>query len=130
MKRKLFALLLVAAFVLSCAPALRVNYFPGARHYPPTPAQTVDLLRHEPHRPHDAFAVIRYDPPRGMGRAEVDWKLKQKGGAIGADALVIEVDTVYREHTWVGPYRPYRGRSVRRVVTRDHVIEAVAIRYR
>lgn len=130
MKRKLFAMVLVAAFVLSCAPALRVNYFPGARHYPPTPARTVDLLRHEPHRPHDAFAVIRYDPPRGMSRAEVDWKLKQKGGAIGADALVIEVDTVYREHTWVGPYRPYRGRSVRRVVTRDHVIEAVAIRYR
>ncbi len=130
MRTKPLLLMTAAAFILSCAPPLRVRHFPGARHYPLTPPQSVDLLRHEPHRPHDAFAVIRYDPPRGMSRAEVDWKLKAKGGAIGADALVIEVDTVYREHTWVGPYRPYRGRGVRRVVTRDHVIEAVAIRYR
>jgi hypothetical protein len=130
MKRTFLVLMIVAAFILSCAPPLRVRHFPGARRYPSTPPQTVDLLRHEPRRPHDAFAVIRYEPPRGMSRAEVDWKLKAKGGAIGADALVIEVDTVYRERTWVGPYRPYRGRSVRRVVTRDHIIEAVAIRYR
>ena len=41
-------------------------------------------------------------------------------------ALVIEIDTVYREQVWVGPYR---GRSVHRSVVRDHIIEAIAIRY-
>jgi hypothetical protein len=130
MKNKVLLLVLLAAFVVSCAPALKVNYLPGGRHYPPTSPQSVDLLRAEPRRSHDAFAVIRYDPPRGMSRSEVDWKLREKGGAIGADALVIEVDTVFREHVWVGPYRRYRGRAVHRTVTRDHVIEAVAIRYR
>jgi hypothetical protein len=64
-----------------------------------------------------------------MSRSEVEWKLREKGAAIGADALVIEVDTVYREQVWAGPYRPVRGRRVRRVVTRDHVIVAIAFRY-
>ena len=130
MKKKLVLLVLLAAFAVACAPALRVNYFDGRRPYPPTSARSVDLLREDPRRPHDAFAMIRYDPPRGMSRDEVEWKLREKGAAIGADALVIEVDTVYREHVWVGPYRSYRGRRVRRTVTKDHIIEAVAIRYR
>ena len=41
-------------------------------------------------------------PPR-ISRSEVDWKLRDKGAAIGADALVVEIDTVYRERVWVGP---------------------------
>jgi hypothetical protein len=65
-----------------------------------------------------------------MSRFEVDRRLREKGAAIGADALVVEVDTVFRELTWVGPYRPLRGPRVHRAVTRDHIIEAVAIRYR
>jgi hypothetical protein len=130
MKKKLVLLVLFAAFIFSCAPALRVHYFPGAPKYPPTSPSSVDLLRHEPGRPHNAFAEIRYDPPRSLSRREVDWRLRQKGGAVGADALVIEVDTVYRERVWVGPYRPFRGRRVRRAVERDHILVAVAIRYR
>ncbi len=128
--KKTIVLLLVLAFAVACAPALKVKYFQDARAYPPTAPGAVDLLRVEPRRPHDAFALIRYDPPRDMGRREVERKLKEKGAAIGADALVIEVDTVFREHTWVGPYRPYRGRRVHRSVTRERVLEAVAIRYR
>jgi hypothetical protein len=130
MKKKWLLLFVLAAFITACAPALRVNYFPGARHYPPTPPRSVDLLRMEPRRPYVAFAEIRYDPPRGLNRAEVDWRLRKKGGAIGADALVIEVDTVYRERVWTGEYRPYRGRPVHRARVRDHVIIAVALRYR
>jgi len=129
MSKRSWLILLVMLFSVSCAPALRVNYFPGARSYPRTDPATVDLLRLEPRRPHEAFAEIRYDPPRSLSRREVEWKLREKGAAIGADALVIEVDTVYREHVWTGPYRPHRGRRVRRAVTRDHVIAAVAIRY-
>ncbi|MBN2346934.1 MAG: hypothetical protein JXO51_11145 [Candidatus Aminicenantes bacterium] len=130
MGKRLFLPLMLAAFIVSCAPALRVHYFPGARLYPPTSPQAVDLLRHEPRRPHDAFALIRYDPPRSLSRSEAEWKLRRKGAAIGADALVIQVDTVFRERVWVGPYRPYRGRRVHRTVTRERIIEAVAIHYR
>jgi hypothetical protein len=130
MMKKTVVLLALMFLIVSCAPPLRVSYFPGARRYPPTSPSSVDLLRDEPHRPHLAFAVLRYDPPAGMGRDAVDWKLRERGAAIGADALVVEVDTVYRERVWVGPYRPYRGRNVHRTVVRDHIIEAVAIRYR
>jgi hypothetical protein len=108
---------------------MRVDFFPGARVYPPTLPRSVDLLRSEPRRAHEAFAVIRYAPPTGMDRRDVEWRLRERGAAIGADALVIEVDTVYRESVWVGPYRPLRGRVVHRAVVRDRVIEAVAIRY-
>jgi hypothetical protein len=66
MKKKLVLLVLFAAFIFSCAPALRVHYFPGAPKYPPTSPSSVDLLRHEPGRPHNAFAEIRYDPPRSL----------------------------------------------------------------
>ncbi len=130
MKRKLITLVMLAAFAISCAPALRVRYFPDARRYPSTSPRSVDLLRAEPRRAHDAFALIRYDPPPRLGRGDVERTLREKGAAIGADALVIEVDTVFRERTWVGPYRPYRGRRVHHSVTRERIIEAVAIRYR
>jgi hypothetical protein len=130
MVKKTIVLFVMVFLLAACAPPLRVSYFPGVRHYPPTLPAAVDLLREEPRRPHEAFAEIRYDPPAGMSRSEVEWKLREKGAAIGADALVVEVDTVYRERVWVGPYRPYRGQRVHRTVTRDHIIVAVAIRYR
>jgi hypothetical protein len=130
MIKKWGLIVILLLFIVSCAPALRVHYFPGAKSYPATRPGSVDLLRVEPRRPHDAFAMIRYDPPPRLGRGEVERKLRERGAAIGADALVIEVDTVFREHTWVGPYRPNRGRRVHHAVTRERIIEAVAIRYR
>jgi hypothetical protein len=130
MVKKTIVLFVMVFLFVACAPPLRVSYFPGVRHYPPTSPAAVDLLREEPRRPHDAFAEIRYDPPAGMSRSEVEWKLREKGALIGADALVVEVDTVYRERVWVGPYRAYRGHRVHRTVTREHIIVAVAIRYR
>jgi len=127
--KRAFVLFFLVMLLAACASPLRVYYFPGARHYPPTMPASVDLLRWEPQRPHEAFAEIRYDPPRSLSRSEVEWRLREKGAAIGADALVIGVDTVYREKVWVGPYRPFHGRNLHRVVVRDHVIEAIAIRY-
>ena len=130
MMKKTVVLFFLVLIIAACASPLRVTYFPGARHYPPTLPSSLDLLRAEPHRPHIAFALIRYDPPAGMGRSQVEWKLRERGASIGADALVIEVDTFFRERVWVGPYRPDRDRRGRRAVVRDHIIEAVAIRYR
>jgi len=130
--KRTFALFFLVLLLAACAPPLRVYYFPGARLYPPTSPASVDLLRWEPQRPHEAFAEIRYDPPPGYSRNEVEWRLREKGAAIGADALVISVDTVYRDRVWVGPYRYYRNPNVGRAVAmvRDRVIDAIAIRYR
>jgi hypothetical protein len=123
----LFVLVLILA---ACASPLRVNYFPGAGRFPATRPASVDLLRWEPLRPHVAFASIRYNPPVRMSRGQVEWELRQRGASIGADALVIEVDTIYREKVWVGPYRQDRDRRGRRHVVRGRIIEAIAVRYR
>ena len=131
MMKKTFALFFLVLLLAACASPVRVYYYPGARHYPPTSPSSVDLLRWEPARPHEAFAELRYNPPRGSSRNEVEWELRRRGAAIGADALVISVDTVYRDRVWVGPYRHYHNRHVGRAVAtvREQIIEAVAIRY-
>jgi len=129
MNKKLVLFFVLAGFMAACSP-LHVYHFRGAPGFPPTRPEAVDLLRGEPRRPHVAFAEIRYEPPARASRYEVEWRLRNKGARIGADALVIEVDTLYREGVWSGPYGSYRGRRVRRVVQRDHIIVAIAIRYR
>jgi len=129
MKKKVWLIFVLALVIVSCAPALRVHYFGGKPGYPPTAAESVDLLRAEPRRPYVAFAEISYEPPRRMGRREVEWKLRSKGAAIGADALIIETDSVYRDGVF-HPNGVRRARSVRRDGTLDRVIVAVAIRYR
>jgi hypothetical protein len=130
MTKKYFALFILVLVVVSCAPPLHVYFFPGAHGYPPTSPASVDLLRYEPRRVHEAFAEIRYEPPARLSRFEVERRLRERAAAIGADALVIEVDNVYRERVWVGPYRVYRGRRVHRAVVRERVIIGIAIRYR
>jgi len=129
MNKKLALLFLLGALLAACSP-LRVYHFRGAPGFPSTRPEAVDLLRFEPRRPHVAFAEIRYNPSPRASRYEVEWRLRNKGARIGADALVIEVDTLYREGVFSGPYRTYRGRRLRRVIERDHVIVAIAIRYR
>ena len=130
MKKKLVLLFVLAAFMAACSPGLRVHYFRGAPEFLRTRLEAVDLLRYEPRRPHVAFAEIRYEPSPRASRYEVEWRLRNKGAHIGADALVIEMDTLYREGVWSGPYRSYPGRGVYRTGERDRVIVAIAIRYR
>jgi hypothetical protein len=130
MMKKTVVLSILVIWIVACAPPLRVYYFPGARHYPPTSPSRVDLLRHEPRRPHDAFAEIRMDPPARLSRFEVERRLIERAADIGADALIIEVDNIFRADVWVDPNRPYRGRPGRRDEVRDRIIVAIAIRYR
>jgi hypothetical protein len=125
MLKRLAALFILALLAVACAPALRVRHFAGAPGYPPTDPSSVDLLRMEPRRAYVAFAEIIYHPPQRVSRREVEWNLRRKGASIGANALIIETDSVYRD----GVYRPSRVRRVRRDGVRDRVIVAVAIRY-
>jgi len=124
MRSKAIVLVLLAAVLVSCSP-VRVRMFPGVGHFPPTSPQSVDLLRREPPRPHIAFAEIHYKPSPRISRHEVDWVLRERAARIGADALIIEVDNIYRESVWLSPYR--RGLRSPRF---ERVIVGVAIRYR
>jgi hypothetical protein len=126
MIKKTIVLFILVFLLVSCAPPLRVYYFPGARHYPPRPLASLDLLRNDPNRPHEALAEIRMNPSSRMSRLEVERQMRERAAAIGADALVIEVDNVYHERVWVGNYR---GSRVQRTVVHGHIILAIAIRY-
>ncbi len=124
MRSKIIVLILLAAVLVSCSP-VRVHMYRGAPHFRPTSPQSVDLLRREPPRPHIAFAELVYKPSPRASRHEVDWVLRERAARIGADAVIIEVDNIYRESVWLSPYR--RGR---RYPSYDRVIVGIAIRYR
>lgn len=124
MKKEAIVLVVLAAVLVSCSP-VRVRMFPGAGHFPPTSPQSVELLRREPPRPHIAFAELVYKPSPRVSRHEVDWVLRDRAARIGADALIIEVDNIYRESVWISPYRPMRP-----FPRLERVIVGVAIRYR
>jgi hypothetical protein len=126
MKRTILLFVLVFVIVSCAPPLMRIHYFPGAKHYQARPLASLDLLRSEPSRPHEALAEIRISPSARMSRQEVERQMRERAAAIGADALVIEVDNVYHERVWVGNYR---GSSVHRTVVRERIIMAVAIRY-
>jgi hypothetical protein len=124
MRSKAIVLVLLAALLICCSP-VRVRMFRGVGHFPPTSPQSVDLLRREPPRPHIAFAEIYYKPSPRVSRHEVDWVLRERAARIGADALIIEVDNIYRESVWISSYR--RGQIYPRF---ERAIVGVAIRYR
>ena len=124
MRSKAFVLVLLVAVLVSCSP-VRVRMFPGTPHFRSTSPQSVDLLRREPSRPHIAFAELVYRPSPRVSRHEVDWVLRERAARIGADALIIETDNVYRESVWASPYR-----RIRSFPQYERVIVGVAIRYR
>lgn len=124
MRSKAIVLLLFAALLVSCSP-VRVRMFPGAPHFRATSPESVDLLRREPLRPHVAFAEIVYKPKPRVSRHEVDWVLRDRAARIGAHAVIIEVDNIYRESVWINP-----GRRARSYPSYDRVIVGVAVRYR
>ncbi len=124
MRNKVIVLALLAAVLISCSP-VHIRMFPGAGRFPATSPQSVDLLRREPPRPHIAFAEIVYKPSPSASRHEVDWVLRERAARIGADAVIIEVDNIYRESVWLSSYR--RGRVIPQY---ERSIVGVAIRYR
>ena len=124
MKARILALAVLALILVSCSP-VKVRLFPGAPRFAATSPEAVDLLRREPPRPHVAFAEIVYKTSPRVGRHEVDWVLRERAARLGADALIIEVDNIYRESVWISPYR-----RVRRFPRYERVIVGIAIRYR
>ncbi len=66
----------------------------GTPLYPPTDPATVQILREAPTQPHVKLGEITAEPQSTSTPAsEVEAKLRQAGAKMGADAVVIVVET-------------------------------------
>jgi hypothetical protein len=123
MKKAVVLLPLLVLVLASCYSPVHVYFYEHARSYPATDPAYVELLRNEPREAHIRFAEVRVRPQSGMTRREVDEMIRHEGAAIGAHALVIIVDNIYRERVVYGPYWASRK------VYREPVIVGIAIRF-
>jgi len=126
MKTRWLSVPLLAAAVLagiSCYRPYGLRLYPDAPRFAPTDPAQVELLRREPRRDHIRLGEVWIKPSPRMGRHYVEGVLREKAARLGADALVIVEDRVFREgvvyNYWRGP-----------MVVYDRRIIGVAIRFR
>jgi len=123
MKLKLFLIIFVALILCFCASPVRVKVYSGAPSFSPTNPATVSIIRQTPRRPHVQLGEIRVRP-KGMSRNQVNNILRNRASELGAHAVVIVVDNVFRRSV-------VRGRFWRHVrVYKERIIVGVAIRFR
>jgi len=121
--KKIPVMILLLSLVF-CGPPVRIKRYPVSASFAPTAAESVTILRHQPRRPHIQLGEVIVDPSPSTPREEVQWILRREAARLGAHAVVVVVDNVYRRQV-VG------RRWWRRVrVVRDRVIVGIAIRYR
>jgi hypothetical protein len=126
MKRKwllVMALLVLTAGLVSCYHPYGYRFYAGTPHFAPTNPANIELIRRDPKREHIRLGEVWIKPDPGMSRAYVEGTLREQAAAMGADAVVIVVDRVFREgvvyNYWTGPVGYYQV----------HIV-GVAIRYR
>ncbi|MCG3117148.1 MAG: hypothetical protein LLH30_15880 [Candidatus Manganitrophus sp. SA1] len=129
-KRKSGTVPLFAIFVLmltSCTTleADRIQYA-GASRFPPSDPDAVEILREEPKQPNERLGEIIIDasvepsPPI----SDVEQKLREEAGRLGADAVVIVFDSIQPSIVFVNPWW---GGNMRTISERQLV--GVAIKY-
>jgi hypothetical protein len=121
-------LLCVASLLLGCATVeATTTQYVGAPRFPPTDPARVELLRGEPTRANARLGEITVDASTepAPSVAEVEQKLRDEAGKLGADAVVVVYDRVQP----VGAYLagPWWGRSIETITGRKVV--GVAIKY-
>jgi hypothetical protein len=122
-----FLLLAVSLPLLSgCATvSVRTVQYLGLPTYPPTAADTIEILHVEPLRPHQRLGEIILQPSGGPPVTEMENKLRDAAAKLGANAVVLVADRTERMGAIITG--PWWGRSVD--PTYGRVIVAVAIRY-
>lgn len=91
-----------------------------ARSYP----SQVMLITHHPRRSYIELGVVKIKPKPWMSRRYVENKLRKKAARMGADAVMITVDTF-------SGGRAARRRSGRgTMIYRKRIVAGVAIRFR
>ncbi len=119
----IMALVALTASLVSCYHPFGYRFYPGTPRFAPTNPANVELLRRDPKREHIRLGEVWIKPDPGMSRPYVEGMLREQAAAMGADAVVIVVDRVFREGTvfnyWTGPVGYYQL----------HIV-GVAIRFR
>lgn len=124
MIKKFFVILLVLISAAACARHTGIELYPGAPRFAPTYPGDVDLLRHEPGRPHIRLGEVWIKPEPDWSPMFVENKLREQAGRIGAHALVIVMDRHFHDR----PAARYEWHGT--MVYPERVIVGVAIRYR
>ncbi|HVP90553.1 MAG TPA: hypothetical protein VMS75_04975 [Terriglobales bacterium] len=91
------ALVALVAGLVSCYHPYGYRFYPGTPRFAPTNPANVELLRRDPRREHIRIGEVWVKPDPGMSRGYVEGMLREQAAAMGADAVVIVVDRVYRE---------------------------------
>ncbi len=123
MKNKHVVFVLLILMLGACARYTGFRYFPGAPRFAGTDPATVQLLRHDPRRPHIQLGEVWIKPEPRWSPYFVEQQLREQAAYMGAQAVVIVQDRFTRggvvvENYWRGPY-----------VYRERVIVGVAIRF-
>ncbi len=90
----------------------------GVAPVPPTSAVSVEILRREPHRPHERLGEVILNPSGSPSVADMEQAIREGAARLGADAAVLVFDRTHRIGTVVeGPWwsrtaRPIYGRKV------------------
>ncbi len=125
-RRFLPFLLLPTLAVAACATVdVASERYLGVPQASPTNPASVEILRHEPKRPHVQLGEVFLSPSRSADVAEIEQALRVEAAKLGADAAVVVRDRTRRIGTvvsgtwWTRWHTPVYGRQ----------IIAVAIRY-
>jgi hypothetical protein len=98
----------------------------GAPNFPPTDPAKVEILRHQPSRPHEQLGEIVLRPSGEPDVARLEQALRVEAAKMGADAAVVVSDRTRRIGTYVDGW--WWTRHAYPVYGR--VIVAVGIKYR
>ncbi|MBI3803448.1 MAG: hypothetical protein HY282_06765 [Nitrospirae bacterium] len=89
--------MMLAFLLMSCASFETATIpYAGAPHFPESNPVAVEILREEPSRPNQRLGEIVVDATIKPGPPvyKLEKKLRQEGGKLGADAVVIVYDGV------------------------------------
>ncbi len=121
--RNVFIVCIVLFGFFACSTPVKVKTYPISEKFSPTNPRNVKVLRQEPKRRHIQLGEIIIDHNPSMSRRDVQRIMKENAAGMGAQAVVVVVDKIFRRDV-------VRGRFWRRTrVVRDKVIVGIAIRF-
>lgn len=120
--------LVLATVGLSACSTVSVSSirYLGVPQFAPTDPNAVEIMRHEPSRPHEKLGEVYLEPSGSPSVAEMEQAIRTEAAKLGADAAVLVFDKTKRIGTvYQGPWWARSSYAVygRRVV-------AVAIHYK
>jgi hypothetical protein len=122
--------MVIGALLVVCAGCTGItastHAYLGIPKYPPIDPNAVQILKEEPKEPIERLGEIILSAERGVTRDALEKELRERAGALGANAVIIVHDkTRVFPVVWVDWWGPW---SVSSEMNRD--IVGVAVRYK